>query len=80
MQIVDGGHDVDHSDDDDRGYEMDLRWNKREHFKSWIEKKPVEVVDVCCQVEQQEEQGEHNYLQMLTMTDHINAFAMKCQQ
>ena len=54
MQIVDGGHDVDHSDDDDRGYEMDLRRNKREHFESWIEKKPVEVVDVCCQVEQQE--------------------------
>ena len=49
------GEEGEEDDDDDRGYEMDLRWNKREHFESWIEKKPVEVVDVCCQVEQQEE-------------------------
>ena len=47
---------------------MDLRWNKREHSKSWIEKKPVEIVDVSCQVEQQEEKGEYNYLQKLTIT------------
>ena len=41
---------------------LNLRWNKSKHFKSWTEKKPVEVVDVCCQVEKEEEQGEHNDL------------------
>ena len=45
----------------------DLRWKEREHFKSWIEKKPMQIVDVGRQVEEQEEEGEHNYLQMMMM-------------
>ena len=55
----DGHSDDDHVDDDyDQDYHRgdhsdhgDLRWKEREHLKSRIEKKPVQIVDVGCQVE-----------------------------
>ena len=44
-----------------------LRWNDGKHLESWIEKKPVKIVDVCCKVEQEENEGNHNYLEMMIM-------------
>ena len=44
-----------------------LRWNDGKHLESWIEKKPVKIVDVCCKVEQEENEGNHNYLEIMIM-------------
>ena len=44
-----------------------LRWNDGKHLESWIEKKPVKIVDVCCNMEQEENEGNHNYLEIMIM-------------
>ena len=47
-----------------------LRWNDGKHLESWIEKKPVKIVDVCCKVEQEENEGSHNYLEIIQDLEH----------
>ena len=37
-------------------------WKKGEHGKSRSEKKPLQIVDIDCKVEEKEQQGEDNDL------------------